>query len=113
MVRAATPTPGTAPLTGRCTRYGTLHPLRDATPDQNGCIAYGSGAAPTLTSTTATSVRQPAVYAPPPPPHSPIPHAIPQRPDALTPQKPQNSNVLTSKVETLTGELHAKFGDES
>ena len=53
MVRTATPTPDAAPLTGRCTSYGTLHPLRDATPDQNGCIAYGSGAAPTLTSTNA------------------------------------------------------------
>jgi len=28
MVRAATPTPGTAPVTGRYTRYGTLHPTR-------------------------------------------------------------------------------------
>ena len=60
MVRAATPTPDTAPVTGHYTRYGTLHLLRDAAPDQNGCIAYGSGAAPTLTSTTAdqtTSTR--------------------------------------------------------
>ena len=28
MVRAAIPTPGTAPVTGRYTRYGTLHPIR-------------------------------------------------------------------------------------
>ena len=28
MVRAATPTPGTAPVMGRYTRYGTLHPIR-------------------------------------------------------------------------------------
>ena len=28
MVRAAIPTPGTAPVTGRCTSYGTLHPIR-------------------------------------------------------------------------------------
>ena len=28
MVRAATPTPGTAPITGRYTSYGTLHPIR-------------------------------------------------------------------------------------
>jgi len=28
MVRAATPTPGTAPVTGRYTSYGTLHPIR-------------------------------------------------------------------------------------
>ena len=36
-----------APVTSRCTRYVALHPLRRATPDQNGCIAYGSGALPT------------------------------------------------------------------
>ena len=103
MVRAATPTPGTAPVTGRCTRYGTLHPLRDAAPDQNGCTAYGSGAPPTLTSTNAAN-------GPPPPTHPPIPHAIPWRPDLITPQKPQNSNVLISKVEAPTGELHANCG---
>lgn len=28
MVRAAIPTPGTAPVTGRCTSYGTPHPIR-------------------------------------------------------------------------------------
>ena len=32
------------PVTSRYTRYVALHPLRRATPDQNGCIAYGSGA---------------------------------------------------------------------
>ena len=36
-----------APVTSRCTRYVALHPLRHAAPDQNGCIAYGSGALPT------------------------------------------------------------------
>ena len=36
-----------APVTWRCTRYVALHPLRRAAPDQNGCIAYGSGALPT------------------------------------------------------------------
>ena len=40
-------TQGTTSTTGRCTRYVALHPLRSAAPDQNGCIAYGSGAAPT------------------------------------------------------------------
>ncbi len=35
------------PVTSRYTRYVALHPLRRATPDQNGCIAYGSGALPT------------------------------------------------------------------
>ena len=35
------------PVTSRYTRYVALHPLRRAAPDQNGCIAYGSGALPT------------------------------------------------------------------
>ena len=66
MVRAATPTPGTAPVTWRCTRYEALHPLRGATPDQNGCIAYGSGAAPTLTSPNADTHTSPRTgHAPP------------------------------------------------
>ena len=47
MVRAATPTPGTAPVTGRYTRSERVHCLRI------GCIAYVSGATPSLTSTTA------------------------------------------------------------
>ena len=33
-----------APVASRCTRCVALHPLRRATPDQKGCIAYGSGA---------------------------------------------------------------------
>ena len=37
----------TAPVASRYTRYVALHPLRRATPDQKGCIAYGSGALPT------------------------------------------------------------------
>ena len=32
------------PVTSRYTRHVALHPLRRAAPDQNGCIAYGSGA---------------------------------------------------------------------
>ncbi len=47
-----------APVTGRCTRYGALHPLRAAAPDQKGCTAYGSGAAPRITRTNAESVRR-------------------------------------------------------
>ena len=47
----------TAPVTGRDTRYGALHPLRGATPDQKGCTAYGSGAHP-ITRTNAESVRR-------------------------------------------------------
>ena len=112
VVRAATPTPGTAPVTGRCTSYGTLHPIRTgALPTYRvHCLRIGCSA---HTRATAASVRQPAAYAPPLSPHSPIPHAIPRRPDALTPQKPQDFNVLTSKVEVCARELHAKFGSES
>ena len=40
---------------GHCTRYMARHPLRCATPDQKGCHAYGSGALPPTTSTTADS----------------------------------------------------------
>ena len=47
-----------APVTGRDTRYGALHPLRGATPDQKGCIAYGSGAAHPITRTNAESARR-------------------------------------------------------
>ena len=66
MVRAATPTPGTAPVTWRCTRYVALHPLRSAAPDQNGCIAYGSGAPPTPTSPNADTHTSPRTgHAPP------------------------------------------------
>ena len=47
----------TAPVTGRDTRYGALHPLRGAAPDQKGCHAYGSGAHP-ITRTNAESARR-------------------------------------------------------
>ena len=113
-----------APLTGRYTRSERVHCLHI------GCTAYASGAAPTLAQPRRVSgspqptprhrplhdrarqsvARQPAAYAAPLSPHSPIPHAIPRRPDALTPQKPQDFNVLTSKVEVCARELHAKFG---
>ena len=43
---------------GRYTRYGALHPLRAAAPDQKGCNAYGSGAAPRITRTNAESARR-------------------------------------------------------
>ena len=43
------------PVTGRYTRYVTLHPLRGATPDQKGCNADGSGAAPLRASTVAAT----------------------------------------------------------
>ena len=41
------------PRKSRCTRYVALHPLRRDAPDQKGCNAYGSGAPPPTTSTTA------------------------------------------------------------
>ena len=44
-----------APNERRCTRYVAMHPLRRDTPDQKGCNAYGSGAPPPTTSTTADS----------------------------------------------------------
>ena len=44
-----------APVTGHCTRYRALHPLRGTAPDQNGCNAYGSGALHTQTRTNAES----------------------------------------------------------
>ena len=110
MVRAATPTPGTAPVTGRCTSYVTLHPIR-------------TGALPTdrvhrlrIGCTTHTHKHNrgerpaPAANAPPLSPHSPIPHVIPWRPDFVAPQKPRDFNVPTSKVETPAGELRAKCG---
>ena len=50
-------TRGAAPVTSRCTRYVALHPLRRDTPDQKGCNAYGSGAPPPTTSTTAKTFR--------------------------------------------------------
>ena len=42
-----------AQITQRCTRYVAIHPIRRNTPDQKGCNAYGSGAPPPTTSTTA------------------------------------------------------------
>ncbi len=46
-----------APVAWRCTRYVALHLLRNAAPDQNGCNAYGSGAAHQNTSTETKSTR--------------------------------------------------------
>ena len=89
-----------APVTGRCTRSEGVHCLRI------GCTAYGSGAPPTLTSTTVAN-------GPIPPSQSPIPHVIPQRPHTAPPQKPHDFKVLTSKVEVPAGELRAKLRGES
>ena len=46
------------PVTSRCTRSVTVHPLRCDAPDQKGCNAYGSGAPPPTTSTTAGTPSQ-------------------------------------------------------
>ena len=53
-----------APVTSRYTRYVAAHPLRRAAPDQKGCNAYGSGAPPPTTSTTAgnSSPQTPTVH---------------------------------------------------
>ena len=48
----------TTPLTRRHTRYEAVHPLRGSAPDQKGCNAYGSGAAPPITRTNAESARR-------------------------------------------------------
>ena len=89
-LQAPHPLRDTAPLTGRCTRSERVHCLRI------GCTTHthkhNRGERPTPRS------------------QSPIPHAIPRRPDTLTSRKPRNSNVPTSTVETPTGELHAKCG---
>ena len=42
----------------RCTRYVALHPLWGAAPEQKGCSAYGSGAAPLITSVIEAVCRQ-------------------------------------------------------
>ena len=54
-----------APVGGRpdlatveTTARGPLHPLRGAAPDQKGCTAYGSAAAPRITRTNAESARR-------------------------------------------------------
>ena len=52
------PLRGSAPVTGRYTPYEALHPLRGTAPDQKGCNAYGSGAAPPITRTNAESARR-------------------------------------------------------
>ena len=53
-----------APVTSRYTRYVAAHPLRRAAPDQKRCNAYGSGAPPPTTSTTAgnSSPQTPTVH---------------------------------------------------
>ena len=57
-VRQHTSMAGTTPLTRHCTRYEAVHPLRGTAPDQKGCNAYGSGAAPPITRTSAESARR-------------------------------------------------------
>ena len=88
-----------------CTRYGTLHPLRGATPDQNGCIAYVSGAARTLTSTTADTTAW----------HHPHHHQFRmQFPGDQTLQHPKNRRIPTfsfQKLKHLQGNCMRNFGD--
>ena len=56
---------GTTPDQGHYTRYGALHPIWGATPEQKRCIAYGSGAAPQHTRTNAELTGP--IYSPPQP----------------------------------------------
>ena len=72
-------TQGTAPLTGRCTRYVALHLLWGAAPVQNGCIAYGSGAPPTPTSPNADIRASPRTGSTPLTTKPPQRTAAPQR----------------------------------
>ena len=51
-------TRGATPVTRHYTPYEALHPLRGTAPDQKGCNAYGSGAAPPITRTNAESARR-------------------------------------------------------
>ena len=69
-----------APVTGRCTRYGALHPLWAAAPDQKGCTAYGSGAAHPITRTNAESARQPPTHTRPRELALPGPQRSPHKP---------------------------------
>ena len=102
-VRTATPTPGTAPVTGRYTRYVALHLLWGAAPDQNGCTAYGSGAPPTPTSPNADMHTSPRAGSTPhtandqaapahrpstPPPRNELLHQDPLQP----PLEPRNEH---------------------
>ena len=52
------PPMGTQNSPAETTVRGPLHPLRGGTPDQKGCNAYGSGAAPPITRTNAESARR-------------------------------------------------------
>ena len=50
-------TRGAAPVTSQNTRSVAIHPFRRDAPNQKGCNAYGSGAPPPATSTTAKTFR--------------------------------------------------------
>lgn len=85
--------------------HWALHLLRDATPDQNGCIAYVSGAARTLTSTTADTTAW----------HHPHHHQFRmQFPGDHTLQHPKNRRIPTfsfQKLKHLQGNCMRNFGD--
>ena len=127
-----------APVTGRDTRYGALHPLRGATPDQKGCIAYGSGAAHPITRTNAESARRsptrtrpqelakfdevlrrwecdthkaPGARAPGASAHSDQPtlHVAPSRPSAtVTPAAARRSRSSSARAQSLAARAAAR-----
>ena len=92
------PLRGATPLTRRYTRYEAAHPLRGTAPDQKGCNAYGSGAAPPITRTNAESARRP------PPRTRPRELALPG-PSAFSDHQPAFNNrrsVVTSQQSPIT-----------
>ena len=95
------------PHTGRCTRYVALHLLRGAAPDQNGCIAYGSGAPPTPTSPNADTHTSPRTGSAPP---TTATHYLDRHCATYSPaQRPPSSatlpltNPTTARVATTQG----------
>ena len=92
-----------------CPRYGTLHPLRDAAPVTGRCTRSERVHCLRIGCSAHTHKHNRGHNSLTPPSQSPIPHVIPHRPHLAAPQKPQNSNVLTSIVEAPAGELRAKF----
>jgi len=102
LVHCSPPTP---PGTHRFNLIGKIPP------DQKGCTAYGSGAAPTHTNTTAASVRRPL----PTPCHRPHIHQFRmQFPDGHTQQHPRNRRISTFRFQKLKnpqGNCMRNFGD--
>ena len=89
----------TASLSTQYTRYGALHPMRGATPDQKRCNAHGSGAAP-----NATSIFSDAHY----PPNSASAH-LPPSPWTATHYGPNCHSLAVAIHDTFTGKLQTRL----